>query len=239
MRNFNPEWGRQGLAQSGWITGRNIRIETRWTKFGAEETRKYAAELVALASDAIVAIGNSTVGPLLQLTRTVPIVFPAASDPVAFGLVESLARPDGTPPDSIPVIGFLTTNRSDALPNYIAAFREGLAEAGFVEGKNVTIEFRFAEQHLERVPALAMDLIRRKVAVNLTGGGDVRAMVAKDASRLQTHRLVLRGDVRASARSHRKRGYNRDAKRTQSVCDLGHLRAIKEDAYSFVLEEGL
>ena len=76
----------QGLAQSGWITGRNIRIETRWTKFDPEETRKYAAELVALAPDVILAIGNSTVGPLLRLTRTVPIVFPQATDPVAGGL---------------------------------------------------------------------------------------------------------------------------------------------------------
>src|SRR5262245_44903388 len=83
----------QGLAQSGWIIGRNIRIETRWTKFDPEDTRKYAAELVALAPDVIVASGNSTVGPLLRLTRTVPIVFPAASDPVAAGVVESLARP--------------------------------------------------------------------------------------------------------------------------------------------------
>src|SRR6516165_6940732 len=85
----------QGLAQSGWITGRNIRIETRWTKFDPEETRKYAAELVALAPDVILATGNSTVGPLLRLTRTVPIVFPLATDPVASGLVESLARPGG------------------------------------------------------------------------------------------------------------------------------------------------
>ena len=85
----------QGLAQSGWITGRNIRIETRWTKFDAEETRKYAAELVALAPDVILAAGTSTVGPLLRLTRTVPIVFPVAADPVAAGLVESLARPGG------------------------------------------------------------------------------------------------------------------------------------------------
>jgi putative ABC transport system substrate-binding protein len=69
----------QGLAQSGWIIGRNIRIETRWTKFDAEDTRKYAAELVALAPDAILATGVSTVGPLLRLTRTVPIVFPVAS----------------------------------------------------------------------------------------------------------------------------------------------------------------
>ena len=85
----------QGLAQAGWITGRNIRIETRWTKFDAEETRKYAAELVALAPDVILAAGTSTVGPLLRLTRTVPIVFPLAADPVAAGLVESLARPGG------------------------------------------------------------------------------------------------------------------------------------------------
>jgi len=85
----------QGLAQSGWITGRNVRIETRWTRFDPEETRKYAAELLALAPDVILATGNSTVGPLLKLTRTVPIVFPLATDPVAAGLVESLARPGG------------------------------------------------------------------------------------------------------------------------------------------------
>src|SRR5262249_2782120 len=92
----------QGLAQSGWITGRNIRIETRWTKFDSEETRKYAAELVALAPDVILATGNSTVRPLLRLTRTVPIVFPLAADPVASGPVESLARPGGN------VTGFMS-----------------------------------------------------------------------------------------------------------------------------------
>jgi putative tryptophan/tyrosine transport system substrate-binding protein len=92
----------QGLAQSGWVTGRNIRIETRWSKFDPEDTRKFAAELVALAPDAILATGNSTVGPLLRLTRTVPIVFPLATDPVASGLVESLARPGGN------VTGFMS-----------------------------------------------------------------------------------------------------------------------------------
>src|SRR5262245_24649569 len=84
----------QGLAQSGWITGRNIRIEIRWIK-DPEDTRKYASELVALAPDVILAIGTSAVGPLLRLTRTVPIVFPLATDPVAAGLIESLARPGG------------------------------------------------------------------------------------------------------------------------------------------------
>jgi putative ABC transport system substrate-binding protein len=97
MRNFNRGVGAflQGLAQSGWIIGQNIKIETRWTKFDPEDARKYAAELVAFAPDVILANGNSTVGPLLRLTRTVPIVFPNATDPVATGVVESLARPGG------------------------------------------------------------------------------------------------------------------------------------------------
>src|SRR5215831_5053453 len=84
----------QGLAQSGWITGRNIRIETRWTKFDPEDTRKYAAELVALAPDAILATGNSTVGPLLRMTRTVPIVFPLATvvNPTTPALAEPSTR---------------------------------------------------------------------------------------------------------------------------------------------------
>jgi hypothetical protein len=64
---------------------------------------------------------------------------------------------------SIPIIGFLSTNQSAAVPHFTAAFREGLAEAGFIDGKNVAIEFRFAEQRLERVPALAMDLVLARV----------------------------------------------------------------------------
>ena len=83
---------------------------------------------------------------------------------------------------AIPIVGFLSTNQSAATPHFTAAFREGLAEAGFIDGKNVAIEFRFAEQRLERVPALAMDLVRRQVAVIFTGGGDVPAIVAKGAT---------------------------------------------------------
>jgi putative tryptophan/tyrosine transport system substrate-binding protein len=80
------------------------------------------------------------------------------------------------------VIGFLHAGRAAIVPQYHAAFREGLAEAGFIEGKNVAIESRFADQHLERLPALAMDLVRRQVAVIATGGGDVPAIIAKGAT---------------------------------------------------------
>jgi putative tryptophan/tyrosine transport system substrate-binding protein len=85
----------QELQQLGWTDGRNVQIDTRWAGVNAADIRRYAAELVALAPDVILANGTSTVGPLLQVTRTVPIVFPAAVDPVGAGFVDSLARPGG------------------------------------------------------------------------------------------------------------------------------------------------
>jgi putative ABC transport system substrate-binding protein len=85
----------QGLGQSGWIVGRNMRIETRWAGAKADDIRKHASELAALAPDVILAHGGATVGPLLQATRTVPIVFPIVADPVGAGFVDSLGRPGG------------------------------------------------------------------------------------------------------------------------------------------------
>jgi putative ABC transport system substrate-binding protein len=85
----------QALALLGWTIGRNVRIDTRWATANAADIRRHAAELAALAPDVILAHGAVTVGPLLQATRTVPIVFPVAGDPVAAGLVDSLARPGG------------------------------------------------------------------------------------------------------------------------------------------------
>src|SRR6266487_5735982 len=85
----------QGLQQSGWTIGRNVRIDTRWATPNAAEIRRHAAELAALAPDVILAHGTSTVGPLLQATRTMSIVFPVVVDPVEGGLVDSLARPGG------------------------------------------------------------------------------------------------------------------------------------------------
>ena len=85
----------QGLALLGWSIGQNVRIDTRWATANAAEIRRHAAELAALTPDVILAHGSSTVGVLLQATRTVPIVFPAAVDPVGAGFVDSLGRPGG------------------------------------------------------------------------------------------------------------------------------------------------
>src|SRR5262245_30526396 len=85
----------QGLQEAGWTVGRNVRIEYRWGGGDSERVRKNAAEIVALAPDVILASGGTMVAPLLQVTRTVPIVFVNATDPVGGGFVESLARPGG------------------------------------------------------------------------------------------------------------------------------------------------
>jgi putative tryptophan/tyrosine transport system substrate-binding protein len=85
----------QTLQESGWIVDRNLRIDYRWTGGDRDRTRQYAGELVALAPDVIVAAGGSQVGPLLQATHTLPIVFVQVSDAVGGGFVNSLARPGG------------------------------------------------------------------------------------------------------------------------------------------------
>jgi ABC-type uncharacterized transport system substrate-binding protein len=83
----------RGLAQFGWTDGGNVRIETRWAAGDADRIRRFVAELVTLAPDVIVTTGSATVGPLMQATRTVPIVFVNVPDPVGAGFVDSLARP--------------------------------------------------------------------------------------------------------------------------------------------------
>jgi putative ABC transport system substrate-binding protein len=86
----------QTLAKLGWTDGRNVRIDTRWATTNADDLRRHATELAALAPDVIVAaFGTATVAPLLQATRTVPIVFAVVIDPVGAGFVASLARPGG------------------------------------------------------------------------------------------------------------------------------------------------
>jgi putative ABC transport system substrate-binding protein len=85
----------QALERLGWTVGHNVRIDIRSGASDAGRSRKYAAELVALAPDVILATGGSVVGPLLQVTRSIPIVFTQTPDPVGAGFVDSLARPGG------------------------------------------------------------------------------------------------------------------------------------------------
>jgi len=85
----------QRLKELGWVDGRNVRIETRWGAGKSDDIRKYAAELLGLAPDVILAVGTPAVGPMLQTTNAAPVVFLRVTDPVGAGFVDSLARPGG------------------------------------------------------------------------------------------------------------------------------------------------
>jgi putative ABC transport system substrate-binding protein len=85
----------RALQNLGWIDGRNVRIDIRWGAGNSGEIRRHASELVAMIPDVIIASGSATVGPLLQATSAVPIVFTVVPDPVGAGFVDSLARPGG------------------------------------------------------------------------------------------------------------------------------------------------
>jgi putative ABC transport system substrate-binding protein len=98
----------QELGQLGWSIGRNVQIDMHWATANADNIRRHATELAALAPDVILTFGTSTMGPLLQATRAVPIVFTLVNDPVGAGFVDSLARPGGN------VTGLMTTEYSMA-----------------------------------------------------------------------------------------------------------------------------
>src|SRR4029450_3888731 len=92
----------QGLQQLGWTVGRNIQIDYRWSRGNVEDTRKYASELVALSPEVIFVPGTAAVAPLLQLKRSIPVLFTIVADPVGSGFVNSLSRPSGN------ATGFMT-----------------------------------------------------------------------------------------------------------------------------------
>jgi putative tryptophan/tyrosine transport system substrate-binding protein len=83
---------------------------------------------------------------------------------------------------AMPVVGYLSSTASGPHAPFVAAFRQGLGEAGFVEGQNVTIEYRWADNHFDKLPALAADLVNRKVDIIVTSGGPSSTLAAKHAT---------------------------------------------------------
>jgi putative tryptophan/tyrosine transport system substrate-binding protein len=80
---------------------------------------------------------------------------------------------------TMPMVGYLNAGAADTNPTYLSGFRQGLAETGFVEGQNITIELRWADSHFDRLPALAADLVKRQVAVIAATGGPPAIVAAK------------------------------------------------------------
>jgi putative ABC transport system substrate-binding protein len=160
---------RQALQELGWVDGRNMRMDIHWATANHAEIRKQAAELVALAPDVILAHGASTVGPLLQVTRTVPIVFPIAGDPVGAGFVDSLARPGGN------ATGFLTIEYSMS-GKYVELLKQiapGVARAAVIrDASSPTGMASFGV-----IQAMAPSLKVEVTPVNVADAGEIERVV--------------------------------------------------------------
>jgi putative ABC transport system substrate-binding protein len=184
----------QGLAQSGWIIGRNVRIDTQWAGAKAEDISRRAEELVALGPEVILAYGTSTVRPLLQTTRTVPIVFPVISDPVGAGLVESLARPGGN------ATGFMTEEYSFS-GKWLSLLKEiapGVTRAAVLRDPTQgsgTIMFGVIQA---MAPSLGIDV----TPVSLSTAGDIERAVATFARSPNGGLVVVPGGSATSVHRH-------------------------------------
>ena len=125
---------RAGLQQLGWVESRNLRIDVR-SNSGAQNIRKNIAELIALAPDALLSAGIASLGPLLQATRSLPVVFVNVSDPVGAGLIDSLAQPGGN------ATGFLQSeySLSGKLPELLKQIAPGVTRVAVLRDPALTV----------------------------------------------------------------------------------------------------
>src|SRR6266498_905361 len=176
----------QTLARLGWTIGRNLRIDTRWAGVNAADIRRHAAELAALAPDVILAHGTSTVGPLLQATRTVPIVFPVVTDPVGAGYVDSLARPGGN------VTGFMNSEygMSAKWLELLKEIAPGVTRAAVLRDTRGSGTSAFAA-----IQAVAPSLRMEVNSVNVRDVGEIERAVADFARSLNGGLIVTAGPL--------------------------------------------
>jgi putative ABC transport system substrate-binding protein len=160
----------QGLRQLGWTDGRNVRIDYRWGGGNADNIRKYAAELASLAPDVILAAGAAAVGPLLQATRTVPVVFVIVPDPVGAGFVDSLARPGGN------ATGFITFEYSISTKwlELLKQIAPGVTRAAVLRDPAISTGIGQWGAIEAVAPSLGMEVI----PVNVRDAGEIERAVA-------------------------------------------------------------
>jgi len=147
----------QGLQELGWSVGRNVRIDIRWSAGDAEDTRKYAAELVASAPDILLSSGTPAAAALQMATRAVPIVFTVVADPVGAGFVDSLSRPGGN------VTG-VTTMNVEMTPKRLQVLRELLPMTSIMavlhNPINISLSIQTIAKQLQAVaPSLGLQMI--------------------------------------------------------------------------------
>ena len=160
----------QGLRELGWTDGGNVHLDVRWNAISPDSRRKDVAELVALAPDVIFATGSVTVGPLVQATRKVPIVFVIVPDPVGAGFVDSLARPGGN------ATGFLQFEfaLSGKWLQVLKEIAPGMTRVGVLRDPSLTTAIAQFAAIQAAAPSLSADL----VTLNARDPGEIDSAIA-------------------------------------------------------------
>lgn len=186
---------RQALLERGWAEGRNLRIDVRWSEGDADRNRRFAEELVALGPDVILAGSGRVVGVLQNATRTVPIIFTVALDPVGQGVVESLKRPGGN------TTGFLQMEYSfsgkwlewlrQIAPRVarVAVLRDAMLKVG--EAQLVAVRAAAVDFGVELVPVDLRDVDGMERALTEFAAGGNGGMIVTASTVAMTHRHLI------------------------------------------------
>jgi putative ABC transport system substrate-binding protein len=180
----------QGLAQSGWIEGRNLRIDFRWGLGNSAIIRKSAAELLALAPDVVMASGSAVLAAMLQATRTVPIVFTLVVDPVGDGLVESLAQPGGNATGFL----FFEYDISGKWLQLLKQVAPGITRAGVVRDPGLTADIGQFAVIQSVAPSLGLDVR----PINVRDAGSIERAIT-DFARVPNSGIVIAASALAVA----------------------------------------
>jgi putative ABC transport system substrate-binding protein len=184
---------REALAQLGWAEGRNLRIETRWAAGGPAHTRESAAELIALAPEVILTSGASGAGPLLQATRSIPVVFVIVPDPVGAGFVDSLARPGSN------ATGFLMFEYglSGKWLELLKSIAPGVKRVGVLRDPAITAGIGQWSAIQTAAPSIGVDVM----PLNLRDAAEIERSIA-ELARVPNGGLIVTGS--ALSFTHRK-----------------------------------
>ena len=177
----------RGLRELGWTDGSNVRIETRWAGGSASAIRKYAAELVALAPDVIFATGTVDMAPLLEATRTVPIVFVNVTDPLGQGVVPSLAHPGG----NITGFSFIEPEMVGKWINLLSDVKPGLSRVALMFNPDTAPFFDPYYRSFKAAPQ--QSAVEVEVA-HVRTAGEIVSAIAKLGSE-QGSALILGSDI--------------------------------------------
>jgi len=183
----------QGLQQFNWTIGRNVRIDSRWPAGDSERFHSYAAELVALSPDVILATGSAAAEPLLRATRTIPVVFVVVPDPVGAGFVNSLARPGGN------ATGFIQFEYgiSGKWLELLKQIAPGVTRAAVLRDPAISAGIG----QFGAIQAVAPSLGLAVTPVNVREADEIERAVA-DFARLPNGGLIVTGSALAIVRRH-------------------------------------